>query len=440
MINNVYFFHLKNNLFENIGWRCFQIGVFFLPSSAVISYLFLLVALFEGTFNRKDPYWMDYWNYPLLLASFLMLIGCINSQTGSLAWLGLFNWLPFFWCFWGFQPYLITPARRRKCASWLVLGSLPVLITGFGQLWLGWEGPWQLFDGLIIWFVTPGGEPLGRLSGLFDYANITAAWLSGVWPFCLASVLHPFIFGRNRVIPFSLLICFVAAMILTNSRNAWGAIVLGLPLVFGSASWSWLIPLMIICSIPVIIAVLPFFDFGIQQFARSIVPESIWMRLNDMKFVDTRPFESTRIGQWKIAINLILEKPLLGWGAAAFSIIYPLRTSLSKEYWNLGHSHNLPLELAISHGIIVSILINIFVFSLLISSAYYKIFNKLNSKKNFIIDRAWWTSALILLCFYATDIPLFDSRVNILGWIILIGLRCMIANSKFNNMLLKQTY
>ena len=98
---------------------------------------------------------------------------------------------------------------------------------------------------------------------------------------------------------------------------------------------------MIICLIPVIISVVPFFDFGIQQFARSIVPESIWMRLNDMKFVD-RPFEATRIGQWKIALRLILEKPILGWGAAAFSIMYPLRTGFS-------HGHSLAYTTSVAH-------------------------------------------------------------------------------------------
>ncbi len=433
MMNNAYFLNLKNNFLDNIGWSCFQIGVFCLPSSAFISYLFLFVALVNGSIKRKDLYWREYWNYPLVLVTFLMLIGCIRSHTGSLAWFGLFNWVPFFWFFWALQPYLLTPERRIKCASLLVLGSLPVLITGFGQLWLGWEGPWEVFDGLIIWFVSPGGEPLGRLSGLFDYANITAAWLSGVWPFSLASVLHPFIVGRNRVIPFVLLVAFIAAMILTNSRNAWGAIVLGLPLVIGSASWSWLIPLMLICFLPVIIAVLPVFDFGIQQFARSIVPDSVWMRLSDMQFVDTRSFEATRIGQWKVAVNLIFEKPWLGWGAAAFSIIYPLRTGLFH-----GHSHNLPLELAISYGILVSLLINIFVFSLLIISGLYGIFNRLHSTKNIIVDRAWWTSTLILICFYATDIPLFDSRINILGWILLIGLRCMIYNYKSQNISIKK--
>ncbi len=425
MINNVNFLNLKNNFLDNVGWSCFQLGLFCLPSSALISCLFLLIALIDGSFKRRDLYLKEYWNYPLVLITFLMIIGCIRSYTGWLAWLGLFNWLPFFWCFWGLQPYLLTPERRQKCAAWLVLGSLPVLITGFGQLWLGWEGPWQVFDGLIIWFISPGGEPLGRLSGLFDYANITAAWLSGIWPFCLASVTYPLICGRNRVIPFVVLISFVTAMILTDSRNAWGALVLGLPLVLGSASWSWLIPLMLIGCLPVIVAVLPVFDFGIQQFARSIVPESVWMRLNDMQFADIRPFEATRIGQWKIGLNLIFEKPWFGWGAAAFSILYPLRTGLSH-----GHSHNLPLELAISHGLLVSFLINIFVFSLLLISFFYRIFPNLNLQTNIIFDRAWWTSTLILICFHATDIPLFDSRINILGWILLIGLRCMITNSR----------
>tara|TARA_B100000214_G_scaffold373229_1_gene353124 strand:- start:404 stop:1702 length:1299 start_codon:yes stop_codon:yes gene_type:complete len=428
MINNAFFINLKNNSPENIGWKCFQIGVFCLPSSAFVSYIFLLVALCEGSFSKRDSYFKEYWNYPLLLISLLMIVSCIRSQTGWLAWLGLFNWIPFFWCFWGLQPYLITPERRKICASWLVLGSIPVLVTGFGQLWFGWEGPWDLFNGLIIWFISPGGEPLGRLSGLFDYANIAAAWLSGIWPFCLAFMLHPFIFGRNRVFPFLLSIFFVLAMILTDSRNAWGAIFLGLPLVIGFASWNWLIPVMLICCLPVVIAVLPFAEIGIQQLARSIVPDSIWMRLNDMQFVDTRPFEATRLGQWEIATKLIYEKPFFGWGAAAFSILFPLRSGLSH-----GHSHNLPLELAISHGVLVSLLINIFVFSLLIISAYYRIFNKFNSVKNFIIDRAWWTSILILICFHATDIPLFDSRINALGWILLVGLRCMILSPTNQN-------
>ena len=73
----------------------------------------------------------------------------------------------------------------------LVAGTLPVLLTGLGQMFLGWQGPWQLGGGAIIWFVAPGGQPQGRLSALFDYANIAGAWLGVVWPLMLAAVLRP---------------------------------------------------------------------------------------------------------------------------------------------------------------------------------------------------------------------------------------------------------
>ena len=101
-----------------------------------------------------------------------MLVGSFKAYSGWLAWVGLANWLPFFWAFWAFQPYLNSALSRRRCALWLVAGTVPVLITGFGQLWLGWQGPWQLFNGLVIWFVAPDGQPSGRLSGLFNYGTI----------------------------------------------------------------------------------------------------------------------------------------------------------------------------------------------------------------------------------------------------------------------------
>ena len=116
MTNNAYCLNLKNNFSDNIGWSCFQLGVFCLPSSALISYVFLFIALVCGSLKRRDLYLSEYWNYPLVFVTFLMIIGCIRSHTGWLAWVGLFNWLPFFWCFWGLQPYLLTREKREKCA------------------------------------------------------------------------------------------------------------------------------------------------------------------------------------------------------------------------------------------------------------------------------------------------------------------------------------
>ena len=44
------------------GWRCFQLGVFVLPSSALVAALLLLVALVQGSRGRGG--WRGWWADP----------------------------------------------------------------------------------------------------------------------------------------------------------------------------------------------------------------------------------------------------------------------------------------------------------------------------------------------------------------------------------------
>ncbi len=81
MINNAYLLNLRSNFSDNVGWSCFQLGIFCLPSSALISYIFLLVALVDGSLKRRDLYLREYWNYPLVVVTFLMIIGCIRLHV-----------------------------------------------------------------------------------------------------------------------------------------------------------------------------------------------------------------------------------------------------------------------------------------------------------------------------------------------------------------------
>tara|TARA_Y100001968_G_scaffold185786_1_gene170139 strand:+ start:2552 stop:3871 length:1320 start_codon:yes stop_codon:yes gene_type:complete len=427
--NLFYRYQTQLDNLTSYGWFLFRLGLFILPSSGFLGAVFLLVASILGVYKRSDSFWSDRWNYPLLIVAVWMIIGCFRAYSGWLAWIGLANWLPLFWFFWSFQPYLRTMQARRSCALWLIAGSVPVVITGFGQLWLGWEGPWQFLNGLIIWFMSPGGQPLGRLSGLFDYANIAAAWLVVVWPFSLASVIQPLSTFRNRTLALIIALAIVSALILTDSRNGWGGLIVAIPFVLGPASWIWLLPSLTLIFLPVFFAVLPGVDIGIQQFARKIVPDSLWMRLNDMQFVDIRPLGSTRISQWNVAISFIQERPWFGWGAAAFSVLYPLRKGLSH-----GHAHNLPLEVAVSHGFPSSLFLVTMVITLLISCLSNGLLIRRAADNAaadiFIFDRAWWTSIFLLVCLHATDMPFFDSRINIVGWVLLAGLRCMLLSLK----------
>ncbi len=402
------------------GWAAFQLSLFFLPSSAFLAGIFLLISMVLGSRSRTEPFLRDRWNWPFLVAGIFMLCGSFFAYSGWTAWVGLANWLPFFWAFWALQPYLMNSFSRTRCAAWFVAGTVPVLITGFGQLWLGWEGPWQIFDGLIVWFVAPGGQPMGRLSGLFDYANIAGTWLAFVWPFSLACLVQPSLKKSQRMLVLILAISIVTALVLTDSRNAWGGLILALPFVLGPSRWLLILPLMAFVLVPVTLASLPGIDSNLQSLARKFVPDNIWARLTDIRYAEERTFSQTRLSQWGFALTLIAERPWLGWGAAAFPVLYYTITS----NW-FGHPHNLPLELSVSHGIPASICVVGTALALLIMALRRGVLLAEGVSFN-AFDRAWWTSSLILIVIHGTDIPSFDSRLNIAGWILLAGLRCMI--------------
>jgi O-antigen ligase len=395
-----------------LGWRCFQLGLFLLASSAFLAGLALLLALIMGSRGRR-PLLADRPNGVLLAAAVLMVLGCFRAASNNLAWLGLANWLPFFWGFWGFQPYLSTPAARRRVALALVAGTVPVILTGVGQLWWGWSGPFQLLGGLIIWHIKAGGNPPGRLAGLFDYANIAGAWLVLAWPFTLAALLQAGLGRGRRGVVLGIAAGLLAAVFLTDSRNAWGALLLAVPLVAGPASWVWLLPLLLLLLAVIGLATLPWVPAALQEPARSLVPQAIWGRLIDLDYGGHRPLAITRLAQWRVALGLIAERPWLGWGAAAFSIIYPMRTG----HWH-GHPHNLPIDLAVSHGVPVAVLVVGLVLWLLLRAA------RLGMASGSLFDRAWWAAVLVLLTLHGTDIPFYDSRINVAGWVLLAGLRC----------------
>ncbi|KGG14515.1 Lipid A core O-antigen ligase related enzyme [Prochlorococcus sp. MIT 0602] len=362
----------------------------------------------------------DKWNWGWIFISVLMIMGSFGAYSGWLAWVGLANWIPFFWCFWGFQPYLITSHSRKRSAFLLLLGTLPVIFTGIGQIWFGLKGPWEIWNGLIIWFIAPGGQPSGRLSGLFNYANIAGSWLALVWPLALAFLLQRSSNYSKRSLSFLLVLLIAIALILTDSRNAWGAMFLSIPFILGTGTWLWLIPLLCVCVLPVFLSVVPFASLELQMWSRKIVPRGLWSRLADVQFSADRPLETTRLFQWGEAITLLIQRPWFGYGAAAFSVLYPLRQGI----WH-GHTHNLPLELAVAHGVPVAISLVSIVLVLLIVS-FRKCFLIHN---NNLFDRAWWSASFTLVFLHASDMPMFDSRINLLGWLFLAGLRCLIISN-----------
>ena len=57
----------------------------------------------------------------------------------------------------------------------LISGSIPLIFTGLGQYFFKWYGPFEILNGLIIWFQRPLNSDMG-LTGLFNNANYAACW------------------------------------------------------------------------------------------------------------------------------------------------------------------------------------------------------------------------------------------------------------------------
>ncbi len=415
---------------KKIGFIFFYLGIFFLPSALFFSLIFLLISFLINNFYLKRLLLKDKWNIPFILSGFFMIISTIfhlfiveSSSNGNwdpiLSVIGLSNWLPFFWIFWSVQPYVRSINDRKKVAWILISGTFPVLISGICQYFFNITGPFSILNGLIIWYQRPIDGPAG-LSSLFNNPNYAGAWLSIVFPFCIASFMDRNNQNSKKFITIFFLIFVGIGMLLTNSRVAWGNLLLSIPFVLGASSFLYLIPLLILLTLIIVWTTNPLLTGVIQDQLRTLIPNKIWMEFS------TEGFEGqdvSRLGIWISAIKFIAKRPLIGFGAASFPILFEIQSS----FWK-GHTHNLFLEIAVSYGIPASIIIFCTIFLLLfISGREIYLVNHDKSLLDHYYEKAWWTSILLLLISQQVDVHYFDARISICFWILLGGLRNIIA-------------
>ncbi len=396
--------------------KLFYIGLFLLPSAFSIATILLLISLIISTFNRKDQFFKDKLNIFFLAGGVLMILSSFvhtfkdnltpYELNSNLTWIGLANWLPFFWCYWGFKPFLNSYEKRKKSGLILLSGTFPVLITGIGQYFFNWNGPFEIFNGLIIWYQRPLNGETG-LTGLFNNPNYAGCWLNIIWPFCLAALIDK---GNNFIQNISIYFFnfgISISTILTNSRSSWVGIFLGILLMFGEKSLKLISVIIIIISIIFGATLFPIFGDRIQNFLQTIIPELMLDEFSD--------FQYSRIEIWRSGINLAIDNPFFGTGASSFPEIFKYQTNLWK-----GHAHNLPLELIISYGIPAALMIIIPITNLTYQTVRFKLFEK-NGKESSIYDQAWISALVILLASQMVDVQYFDGRISIIMWTLLSG-------------------
>ena len=424
--------------------RLFHIGILLLASAPSISFLLLTISAIFGSFKRKENYLNDKYNLPFLFAAVLMLINCIlitirgeyiNNQDSSLAWIGTLNWIPFFWCFWSFQIYLKNVTLRIQAAKYFLIGSIPVIFSGFTQYFLGWYGPYEVLNKLIIWYQRPINVGAG-VTGLFNNYNYSGAWLSIV----LALIIGLFFAeAKNKTLKSItlIIICtFIYMIVLTTSRNALLAVLITLIILVPIKKFKILF-LSLLAALGVLVTnLIPIFPSNIQNSIFTFFPSSLLEKtaLNPISEITSFP----RIELWLKSIKLIKSNLLMGYGGGSFSDLYYLNNG---QFEGMQHSHNLILEIAFNYGLPSSLLIIGGMLLIVTKGSYGFVFNQrknLSKIKNclFKFDFAWITSFIVFFFLHMFDITYFDGRISLLAWILLAGIR-QIINENNKNLLFK---
>ena len=408
---------------RNFGNKLFKAGIFLLPSAVAFSIVLLLIASLISIKESRSELFKGFWNLPIYITTLLLLIICILQNIlnidflNSLTWIGILNWIPLFFLYIGSQNYLLTKEDRKQASLYLVSGSLPVIITGLGQYFFNWYGPFEFLNGTIVWFSKPidNSSNMG-LAGLFSNQNYAGAWFGIIWPFCISFMLEKSrnVFKKGCSAFFCITV--LISSILTFSRNAYGGLIVSVPLLLGSMSLFWLLPLLILFLIA---------TSNVNLLNNVDISNTYAFNVIINKMGGLRGFEDKRFEIWMNTINLILNKPFLGWGAGIFSLIY-----FSNFGETINHSHNLFLELAFNYGLFSAFIIFIFIVSIGFLSMRRIFFNKEERNLNFgyIIysERAWWTSFFVLLLSQMIDVQYYDGKISIIFWILLAGLKNII--------------
>ncbi len=455
-----------------LWWNSAQVGLFLLPMSPLLGGMGLLLALFGTWKQRYREINGRSLNKGFALLALWFLLSTVFATDRLTAFLGLFNFLPYFALFVTFSLLIQTPAQMRRIAWIAIATSIPIAVIGWGQLFWGWAGPVKL--GLILdWRLDETGAPPGRMASVFEYANVLASYFLmtltlglGLWvetfqawrtlkqqPKQQEKVRDPrdprvvktidlSVTGEEGKVAWGLLFLTLAllangvALVLTNSRNGWALALLVLLAFILYQGWRWLL----LGFGGAIMAVLgsAFGPDSLRQGLQGVVPAYFWMRITDQLYPD-RPLATLRTTQWQFAWQLTRDRPLTGWGLRTFTDLYEAQT----QVW-MGHPHNLFLMLSAETGIPGVLLLSglvgwILAQGVLVLQNWYSMPLGGNSEATSSIPGMMTNDRLIFFTYLVTfagctlfhlfDVTLFDSRVNILGWLVLAAI-CGVADSR----------
>ena len=420
----------KSKNYTFFGQISFLISISLLPSALPISFFFFLISVIISLSKNIKKILKDKWNIYLLCISFLMIISYLyklftinDTEIAHLisgSWIDLFNWLPLFLFFYAIQEYLATSKQRILFCQALIIGSVPVVFSCITQYFFKWYGPYSTFFGLITWYQKPFENPESGITGLFNNPNYTSYWLSTILPFVF------FLLVKNQSKKYKFFIYLFSTFLIlylliqTSSRNGLLSISISTLIIFSS---KLILTILLVCFSLLLIIFLfqSLLPIEIISMIDNVFPTKL---INKIFSISENLNYLHRYDTYKNTILFISEKPLFGWGASTFAILYFLKSGLSPTT----HTHNIFLEISHNYGIIISLFFTIFIVRLLYKSLIF--IKNQNDNRIININNFWITSSLCSVIFHLNDIPYYDGKISILFWVLLSGLKCILDEDK----------
>jgi O-antigen ligase len=400
----------------NLYWYWLQTLVLILPLNNAVSPVFAMFLL--GLFLVRRG-WRDLdtpvnrgW---LVLAGWLVITTLLAFDI-SVAWTGLWNFLPFFLLF-AIAAFLIqTPTQFQHLAYLWVVSSIPVGVLGVIQALINrpnWFLP-HLFGSYKIGL---GFSQDGRVTSLFGHYNEAALYLALILPIACHFALGKVRDGKmQQVVGAIALGLGLATLMLAGSRNAWAIVALGFVMLAIYYRFWYLV-----AGISLGAGVIAWAAWGSLlgiggEWLRPLFPGGFINRLVSTFDPSQRDFVSTlyRLDAWQFAMRLIQQHPIQGWGLRSFDLI---AATQGYDLKGLPHEHNLYLSLAVGAGLpalcgflgIVGWVI------------YLGLRAKLSHQIEGLVAVTVVAIALYLI-FGILDVVFYEPRINILSWLLLAGI------------------
>ncbi|MBD2088479.1 O-antigen ligase family protein [Microcoleus sp. FACHB-1515] len=340
----------------------------------------------------------------LLLISALLLLSSSFAHDKGEAFLQLANFLPFFLLF-AFVPVLLrTAIALEQLAMPILLTSIPINLIALGEYLLkNWDYPRSMRRLAIARWVRRAPDQ-GRAMVMFDQPNALACYLLLVLGLGLGLILYSRFktaSQSDRALLYSATFLNLLGIFCSGSRN--GFLVAISQLVVFSLCVKVNRKLLITGLTSLGAIVVAAAVFGIGGRALSV---GSWTH-------------DPRVEIWRFAIDLIRDRPLLGWGLGNYKLLYD-DLPISKAYPAF-HPHNFWLLLGCETGLLVTIAL-----TLLVGWICYRTVRRLMegaiepSYRAVLIGYclAFWSC----IAFSLLDVTFYDARINVLNWVILAAL------------------